>query len=580
MVKWVAPAAILLLALACGSSDDSDSGSSGATVSGLVDSAVVSADDLTGVALFKLVEENDVLVDDNVADYVATVVESQVADNDHTFTVTKVPAGQYIAKAYGAAGNLLEAPFTVSGSSASVGLSKSAGDAAQMNALTTYIVKKVAANLTAEALADTITEVLGDVDLDDVVMDGGVLKIGANGTASSANNQTAVTAINMVAMAVAAKAQSDEGDAADDFLTSIIASDNVSELSTAFQDDFADVVAEVADEGDFASAIQSAAGDFVASLDFDPVDPDFTVFDTVTEDAVKSAVFRSILLVVEETLEDLGLVEEGDDDLVDDVEEAVAGILSGNATVSMFDLAEATMGMKTDAGFEINTLAPIFMVAFADDVDQDTVEERVQVTIDDSTINSTANGVDVVWGSSNTLYMIVTSSALAAGETYDYEIAAKTGFSDNIDLSAISTSGTITTTDVTLTASEVSVALAGAVDYSGIDSDDVEFMVETKSGEELMATSNEGGLGLLTENNTFFSGEYARAFDVDEDLSIVPTGVTLTTAGGNFSAATVTMDEDITLMSGNTYYLTVEGDLTFASGNAAQGYITVKVDAK
>lgn len=543
MVKWLAPVAILALALACGSSDSSSSGSTVLTRAN-VDSSVAIAD-IENVQLFKITDGDAAAA----ATYTTTNV-SAVTNADHLVIFSNIEQeASYLLKVVSDNGaELFQAVIEVTADNEvqALGAAKEAPSFFQVNALTTYIVSIAGNTLDSAALEDAIEEVLGagaDAEtLNSLYLDGETILEDDGDTFDVDSDKMA--AINYVSILVVAAAALPEGDDAisdvASLITNVAAAESFAELETALSENLTSIFSAVEDDS-FASTIVDIAPVFAESLGID-------------EDT---------------SLDDLGEALEAD---AAELETAADASTNDSATVSNFVLADTSFGTSQANIFNITTLAPVFKVTFERAVNSSRVTAAIEslVITEEGGASKTlsADDEDIIFDFTSTTEMYIAIDAsgtksLSPGVMYSYEINAE----PQITLGSGNAweYGTITTSYVTVTASSVPMAFDGSETFMGLESSsDLSFSVDVAEDKYIIAEGASSNLyGLLTTNAVTIgtdseSVEFQSDFLSIDSIEVDGTVVTSASSGDNLTGGTVSLDDRLNLTSGN-YSVTYDG---------------------
>lgn len=538
----------LVLALACGGTDESSSGAF--SIAGAIDSSSVPGDQLDGVLVGAF--QNGSLVS-------KATPEAGANDEDHTYLITGLDAGSYTVKVYRTIDSFPPGNETVELLSSEVVADADSGDLEtrnktifykrQINVFTTYIVQKAAAT---GVDVDDVLDDLGVVadNLDDFEMaDGQVTLAGAVADLPT----EADDAVKFMTIAVVAAVQMELDDLANQ-------ADTLTESFTA-----------IATTEDFQS---STAAALVAIADLV----------TAVSDVLNN--FDDLLSEASDTV--AALVEGGIENLTDaeslaDTVTAVNDSLDSAIDVTSFGLAHDTAyGVQGTKDFTLNSLAPVFKVTFAgNSMTADAAKDLLSLsltkgstTISLTTATSGSNTlVDILpsTGSSETFYLLVKKGYgddemeqdLTPGSTYSYT-ASSTGVGGNVKFgSALSQSGTITTRKVTFTypytGSQNAIIDLGIDGHMGLASDsDHDFMIDV-AGTALKIDASESGYGIFGTDSALDLSVSEDGTVIGDDSNAIGNVDVETSSSTAMSSGTLTLRNGLT-SAGSSYTITLSDD--------------------
>lgn len=572
----------LVFALACGGDDEA---SNGRTITGAIDSGVVS--DTTNIGVQA--------TDDSGTSFKGTITAGSNGE-DHTYSISGLSDGvAYTVSVFRSVGlskvTLLETVVTASSSTGTLALSSKARYKRQANMVTTYISKKYAASRTTDSsvtLSSVVTTVFGSssVSLDTVVSEGGSITVA--GSAAVIQDAVAATAITQLTFAtVAAVSMSDTNLSSQSSTFSSFASTlatattqaavtgSISSLGTLVSSAGSNFATLAASADATATTLFAAGGSIATQLTSLTLDTLAVTVNaaansralaagatlpssflttlasaaTITASAIQS---QAVSLAVAQA-SNLG---QSASELENQVNNPTTGGSTTTVTISSFELASASYGSRSGNDFTVNTLAPIFKVVFSSAVTSPS--SVIDVTLTNSATSASQNFttassyLNTIASSDNKTHYIMVKKSSSAGFTdsqglrpgtaYTYAITAKTGYA--LSFSGRSENGTITTEDVTFTlpfdgssANQSLVNISDSSTYNGLNaSSNQTFYVNVKSGWKVQYTTSNtttygifGGSGVL---NATLSVDGATA------SAVALTGTNLTVHDINDSSST------------------------------------------
>jgi len=262
---------------------------------------------------------------------------------------------------------------------------------------------------------------------------------------------------------------------------------------------------------------------------------------------------------------------------VEEMKTAGLASLNASGTVSSVSVPSYFHNVASAPNFKVDTLSPVFKVMFTDSIlrgEELAGNLILKVTNTASkvekTITKTTSGINYVWYDAKTLYIVTSSDQLESGASYSYSLT-----SNNPSVSVGSYgSGTIETYPVTVTSAVVPVSL-GVSGYTGVSASDLQFTVSSNTALD------------------YVSGEAAKALVKSFTASRMATAAASSSATLTYEAA----DLDVTLSSdkksavvklsskantsaltAGTYMLTVVLDSAVISAANYNGttYVTIK----
>jgi hypothetical protein len=258
---------------------------------------------------------------------------------------------------------------------------------------------------------------------------------------------------------------------------------------------------------------------------------------------------------------------------VDAMTTAALEALNASGTVSSVSVPSYFHNVASAPNFKVDTLSPVFKVMFTDSIlrgEELAGNLILKVTNTASkvekTITKTTSGINYVWYDAKTLYIVTSSDQLESGASYSYSLT-----SNNPSVSVGSYgSGTIETYPVTVTSTVVPVSL-GVSGYTGVSVADLQFTVSSNTA--LDYASGEAAKALVksftaTKISTTSSATFTyQASDLNVTLTDKKSAVVKLSATANTSALTA-----------GTYMLTVVLDSAVIPAANYNGttYVTIK----
>ncbi len=479
---------LAVFSLACGSS-----GGNARSISGTIDSSVISSDtgdyEIWATKGGSYLKQGTLSISET-GDSSYTIdglVDGQVYKVELVRAVSgdKVPVLSTVVVASSTSG-------TVSAGSSKARQAARAG-VRQMNVLTTYIANSILAE-TADAISSALTSVIGaGYSIDDLSMSGGQISVGV--TKVVVSSPLARIAMTQVTLSVAATVTMTSANVAS---SSVALKSFLRSVSTATTVE--NIVSAVNTGSALKNIIEAASTAFATAL---------VRIDTVTATVLarnSSVSVTNILAAVSNASLDSFLADSGTiylrtgtaagitvdvriylsvlplstaelDSAVNNAIEGDAATSSGTTVVvSSFTLANSNYGSKmvNTNNFKINTLAPVFKVVLSSALTT-TFDNLVTVSItsptgsiSNTTLSATAAPVTSV-ADGKIYYLFVKKSSsttlgdneLNPGTAYSYSIAPKSGVTLYYNsASSASVTGTITTDDLTVTYPVATPALA------------------------------------------------------------------------------------------------------------------------
>ena len=562
----------ILVALACGTTESSNTagvnltqGNGALSYGGRIDKSSVPTASAVRVGAFK----NGTLVSE--------VIPTQGAGTaDHEFTITGLDTDVDTVSVYRVVGTtvdtsvfpptsednrqiLLSAPATVDATTGSndVVISKTSYKR-QINVITTYVANRIAADATKN-VNDVLTELFGSVvaNLDSIDVTGGNISTGTNTLVVEDDSISA--AIQFMSTAVVAssvmsdselKANASKLSTAITQLSAITAGDS---LTTALSS-YSELITEANSVSSSVSALISAASSFVTQVMDGNISNLTTSLTASSVSSVQTGAYKVLSF----------------------------GLASGS------NLAYGSASGTGGKNFSITTLAPVFELEFVSGniLTEAEAAALVSVQVSDGTttlssMTTISSLIDVVAADpdsssrSNKFYLLVkkdyTSSepALEPGTAYTYTISGNSSNAMSVSFGgATSQSGTITTTDVTLTrpytGTEVASAnLSGNATHSGVSaSTDLEFRLDAKNGVVVDQTDSVGygivGSGSDLNFSVYKNGATtATATDTNVQANDVTFSTTESTS--SISSGTLTLSSAL-LEAGATYKIVISDE--------------------
>jgi len=597
-MSFLVVAASILVALACGGSDGSNSSASNLTVgtgpssyAGTIDKTTIPTASTVRVGAFQ------------DGDLISEVVPTQGSgDEDHTFTIAGLQNGDYTVSVYRVIGStvdtssfppmseddrlvLLSSPATVTGAEGvAEAVSSKTSFKRQINVITTFVVNRIANDNTGATNVSTVlTELFGSVvaSLDEIDMSGGEISSGSETLFVS--DDTISQAIQFMSTAIAATSVLGTSSITDSVKTNVTST--FSQLSlvtnslTAALSSYSTLLATASTENSSAvTSLIAAASSFVN----DVLDGDITNLTTSLTPASVAAADANTYKVLS------------------------FGLASG---------ANNAYGTTSGVGgvdFSLNTLAPVFKLSFVSGNTLTEAEAKalLTMTVTDGTTTLTESGtvssqlsdlVDVVadspdatTGEASTFYLLVkkdysstTAAALEPGKTYTYTLTATDSPSKLRFGSASSRSGTITTKDVTITlpyagASSPDVAainLSGNATHSGLSADQsLVLYVDAANGVQVDQT-DAIGYGIVGSDSALNISVYKNgsktASATDSNVEATDVMFFSDETGASVTSGMLTLDSAV-IEAGTEYSVTIstEDGLLDSSGTAITSYPT------
>ena len=501
---------VALFALACGSS--SDNAPATTFTYGSVDSSLDYGD----------ISKAELLPISNGTAQSSGVIEDSEINNgngdDHRAVFQNVSNGDYLFRVSGGNSTLYTTLFeaTVSVSSNVIsGLGKATPAYFQANPLTTFIVSQAAGNLDfTSSLNGLVEAVLSGNSLEDVYYDGGVLINKSNGKGAGLQSTNVMSSINYVALVIKS-------------VSKITSSDN-----TTLVDNAITLLKEIALAGDDMSALETATGNAVLGQIFSATSANVTEIKSVVGEK-----FVSELIGNSSSLSSFEGITAGN------LQAAAVAATDDSFEIESFALADSNFGSTgTSANqFILKTLAPVFKVTFANNVNQGLVGSAISVdlekvgggsyslSLDDATVVSS-------WASATELYLAVkadglsiSSKELEPGAVYNYTLNTSK-FSGNTQVGNYG-SGNIAVEDLTITSPKVPVAFAGT-SFDGLMASEVLFNVNASSSYTVSGNSTDDygfylwAAGEVTGKQ--IDGSYFQLTDIDGNVVSVTNGSKVT----------------------------------------------------